>query len=120
MGEWIGKPVQTEWPDELRNKVKTLTELRYIDDDGRLWLAPAGTITDGASIPRPFWITVGHPLQPDTIEAAIIHDVYCQNKSRSYKLVHKVFGQMLKDSPGVGFWKRLRMTFAVKRFGPRW
>jgi hypothetical protein len=119
MGKWIGKPVETEWPDNLNGKIKTLTELRYIDDDGRLWLAPAGTVTDGASIPRPFWLTVGHPLSPDTIEAAIIHDVYCEHKFRPSKLVHKVFGEMLKDSPGVGFWKRKRMEFAVKVFGPK-
>lgn len=120
MGKWIGKPVQTEWPDELGGKIRTLSELRYIDDEGRFWIAPAGTVTDGASIPRLFWITVGQPLSPDTIEAAIIHDVYCERKSRPYKIVHKVFGEMLKNSPGVKFWKRVRMAFAVKRFGPRW
>lgn len=120
MGKWIGKPVETEWPDELGGKVRTLNELRYRDDDGRLWIAPAGTVTDGASIPRLFWITVGQPLSPDTIEAAIIHDVYCERKTRPSKIVHKVFSEMLKDSPGVGFWKRQKMTFAVKRFGPKW
>jgi hypothetical protein len=37
-----------------------------------------GQRTDGASIPRPFWVVIGHPFTPDYIAAAFVHDcLYC-------------------------------------------
>lgn len=36
---------------------------------------PAGTITDGASIPRALWLIAGHPREGDIAQAAACHDV---------------------------------------------
>lgn len=39
-----------------------------------LFVVPAGTRTDGASIPRALWSVCGHPLEAPRVYAAIVHD----------------------------------------------
>lgn len=49
-------------------------EIRFIDSNGRVWLAPIGTETDGGSIP---WIAqpaVGDPIDSDALPAFVEHD----------------------------------------------
>ena len=41
---------------------------------GEYYSIPAGTCTDGASIPRVLWFLCGHPLQVPRLYAALIHD----------------------------------------------
>lgn len=41
---------------------------------GRRFIVPAGTRTDGASIPRFLWRVCGHPLQAPRVYAAVLHD----------------------------------------------
>lgn len=41
---------------------------------GWLFTVPAGTATDGASIPRALWRVCGHPLQAPRVYAALVHD----------------------------------------------
>jgi len=43
-------------------------------EDGVLYRAPAGMLTDGASIPRFAWRIVGSPWTGRYLRAAIIHD----------------------------------------------
>src|SRR3954451_307848 len=60
-----------------------LTEdLFYHDASKWIWKAPKGYRTDGASIPWPLWSFVGSPFTGRYVKAAIIHDVYCDLKSR--------------------------------------
>lgn len=99
-------------------KMKLLSNFSYRDKDGKLWLAPVGSIVDGASIPRAFWWIIGSPFVGDYRSATVIHDVYCQKKTRPSKRVHEVFGEMLKDL-GLGWMKRTAMIKAVKWFGPK-
>ena len=52
-------------------------ELRYdwtIVFRGEFYPIPAGTTTDGASIPRWLWGICGHPLQLPRLYAALVHD----------------------------------------------
>ncbi len=49
----------------------------FRDRSGRVWDAPAETIVDGASIPKPLWSTVGSPYTGDYRRASIVHDVAC-------------------------------------------
>jgi hypothetical protein len=119
MSRWIGLPIKTKWPVHSRKYVKLLTDLTYIDDEGVKWHVPAPYLTDGASIPGIFWSIVGQPLSPETIECAIIHDYYCEMKTRPSKRVHEVFCESLK-SMRVPLWKRTLMCRAVKWFGPKW
>jgi hypothetical protein len=65
--------VQAEWlPDG--ETMRLLSPLRYTDHAGRVWTAPAGFVTDGASIPRALWIIVGAPFNGKYREAAVLHD----------------------------------------------
>ena len=51
-------------------------DFTYTDPHGKKWVAPANTITNGASIPRSLWSITGHPLSDKFRNAAIIHDAY--------------------------------------------
>ena len=42
--------------------------------DGRTFIVPAGTKTDGASIPRFLWRLCGHPLQAPRVYSSAFHD----------------------------------------------
>jgi len=101
------------------NRWELLEDLYFIDKDGETWKAPIGYKTDGASIPWPLWSIIGSPFTGDYVGAAIIHDVYCDLKSRDWKLVHRTFyDAMIADKVPVAQAKI--MYFAVYRFGPKW
>jgi hypothetical protein len=51
-----------------------IADFHYVDPDGKLWAAPAGTVVDGASIPRILWAIVGSPYTGDYRRASIVHD----------------------------------------------
>lgn len=50
---------------------------------------PAGSLTDGASIPPVFWSLLGHPFSPPFIAYAIAHDYMYQNAITIYKHNYK-------------------------------
>jgi hypothetical protein len=74
-GSFSGNP-RTEWlcGDGNDTTMRLLEAFWYIDPHGRHWLAPAGSITNGASIPRTLWSSVGSPYTGRYRRAAIIHD----------------------------------------------
>jgi hypothetical protein len=96
-----------------------LVNFVYIDPKGQLWGAPAGSKTDGASIPQAFWSIIGGPFEGKYREAAVIHDVACDQRSRSWKDVHYAFYTAMRCS-GVDEMKAKIMYYAVYNFGPRW
>src|SRR4029450_9723629 len=59
-GSYTGEPV-TKWNPDGRT-MTLLTELRYTDPNGNIWIAPIGSIVDGASIPRYLWSFMGGPF----------------------------------------------------------
>jgi hypothetical protein len=121
MGFFYNKPVIVAFDEDLpKGHVRTKSDLTYVDDDGVEWHAPAGTVTDGGSIPRIFWVFIGQPLSPEYIEPATLHDFHCKERIRPSKAVHKAFANMLKDSPDIPTWKRKAMAFAVRVAGPKW
>ena len=88
-------------------------------DDGReAVMVPHGFVMNGASIPRVFWSTIGHPLDTQFVYAAGIHDYECTVQVTSPAVVHRRFGAMLK-AEGVGLVRRTLMVAAVMAFGPR-
>lgn len=118
MGKFIGT-VKTEWLGDGRD-MELLSNLEYIDDNGKSWTAITGDIVNGASIPFPLWgILFGSPYIGRFRTAAVIHDVYCGRKTRSWQSVHKCFDEMMYYS-GVPTWRRFLMAKAVWVFGPRW
>ncbi|MFW2371827.1 MAG: DUF1353 domain-containing protein [Gammaproteobacteria bacterium] len=75
--------------------------LVFVDKTGTEWVAPKGTVTDGASVPRlALWMTDGR-FAKGFLKAAVVHDAYCQsdNETRSpnqyrampWKSVHRMF-----------------------------
>jgi hypothetical protein len=58
--------------------MRLLEAFWYIDPQGRRWDAPAGTVINGASIPRTLWSTVGSPYTGDYRRGAIVHDAALQ------------------------------------------
>lgn len=66
----------------IRLPISTLGEMDavlmedwHVDDVcGFRFVVPAGTRTDGASIPRFLWRICGHPLQAPRVYAALLHD----------------------------------------------
>src|SRR5215217_925081 len=56
-GFYAGVP-ETRWNPDGRS-MTLLNELRYTDPKGEVWIAPAGSVVDGASIPRSLWSFMG-------------------------------------------------------------
>ena len=91
----------------------------FVDSQARKWDVPSGTVTDGASIPRVFWSIIGSPFTGKYLQAAVIHDHYCNAKNRSWMDTHDVFYELMIASGEVKQ-SALLMWAAVYRFGPRW
>ena len=59
----------------MGEKDAVLMENWHVDDvEGFRFVVPAGTRTDGASIPRFLWRLCGHPLMAPRVYAALLHD----------------------------------------------
>jgi len=74
-GLFSGNP-KTEWLSERGDDrdMRIIEPFWYIDPAGRRWDVPAGTIINGASIPRTLWSSVGSPYTGDYRRAAVVHD----------------------------------------------
>ena len=59
-GYYSGDPI-LKWNPDGRT-MTVMTELSYTDPHGVIWDAPAGSVTDGASIPRYLWSLIGGPF----------------------------------------------------------
>lgn len=112
--------VITSWTDDTEDrKMKLVESFAYIDMMGFAWEAPAGTVIDGASIPKMFWSILGGPYEGPYRDASIIHDWLCTIKTSPWNRVHRLFDEMMKASK-VPWLKRTAMAWAVYNFGPRW
>jgi hypothetical protein len=116
-GKFIGD-VQTQWLDDGR-RMKLLSSLTYLDPQGERWIAPEGSVVDGASIPQFAWSVIGGPFEGKYRKASVIHDVACVEKRRPWELVHETFYQGMRAS-GVNETRAKIMYAAVYHFGPRW
>lgn len=111
--------VKVEWLEDDPRKMKLLESVSFVDDTEKVWVAPAGSIIDGASIPRFFWRVIGSPFIGMYRRASVIHDVYCVTRSELYEEVHQMFDNAMR-ADGVPDVKRIAMAEAVKKYGPRW
>jgi hypothetical protein len=117
---FYGLPMKLKSDPNEKRHVYTKSDLFYVDKNGLEWFVPRNYKTDGKSVPAVFWVVVGTPLAPDTLPAAVVHDYFCEYKTRPSKRVHEVWGEMLEDLPNVGWFRRKTMNWAVRWFGPRW
>jgi len=77
LGTFSGNP-KTEWLIDANGEdrdMRLLEDFTFTDPAGRAWVAPAGSVVNGASIPRPLWSSVGSPYTDDYRRASVVHDI---------------------------------------------
>lgn len=104
--------------DDGRN-LRLESDLFYFDPQGVRWGVPKGAVVDGTSIPRGFWSAVGGPLEGKYRNASIIHDWFCDMRTRTWQATHRVFYDAMRTS-GVGEARAKLFYYAVWWGGPRW
>jgi len=78
-GSFSGEP-EAVWLTEDGTEdrgMRLLEAFSFEDPDSKKWPAPAGSVVDGASIPRALWTIVGSPYTGDYRRASVVHDVAC-------------------------------------------
>jgi hypothetical protein len=98
---------------------RLVTHFGYFDRHGLRWDVPAGAIVDGASIPRPLWTIIGGPFEGKYRAASIVHDWFCDLRSRPWRSVHRMFFEAMLAS-GVSGTQAKMMYSGVYWGGPRW
>jgi len=116
-GYFSGAPI-TRWDPDGRT-MTLLNELRYTDPKGFIWTAPAGSVVDGASIPRSLWSFMGGPFEGKYRNASVLHDVAYDRKDRPWQDCDRMFYNAMRCS-GVGAVEAKTMFYALYRFGWHW
>lgn len=111
-------PVDARWDSDGRS-MTLLNELRYIDPKGVVWIAPAGSKVDGASIPRSLWSFMGGPFEGKYRNASVLHDVAYDNKSRPWQDADRMFYNAMRCS-GVSAIEAKTMYYSLYKFGRHW
>ena len=86
---------------------------------GRELTVPAGTTTDGASIPRWLWRVCGHPLAAPRVYAALAHDYIYRNAKRlgiSRAEADTIYKALLRHF-GISWWIANTEYTALRWFG---
>lgn len=115
---YFNAPVRARWLPDGRN-MALCDALEFHQNNGPIWTAPTGTLTDGASIPQVFWSIIGGPFEGKYRDAAVNHDYECCTKTHRWQDVHRMFYAGMMAS-GEDMWRAKLMYFAVYFFGPRW
>ena len=91
----------------------------FCDSHGREWWASKGDIANGTSYPRCLWSVSGGPWSTLSRWPAILHDIFCERKSRTWEDTHRMYGEAARIC-----WNGdERATFEfnmVWHVGPRW
>jgi len=111
--------VKVEWLEDNSRNMRLLESVCFIDSEGRPWVARAGSVVDGASIPRFFWRFIGSPFVGKYRRPSVIHDVYCVSKDKPHREVHEMFYEAML-AEGVPKAKARAMYWAVRLGGPKW
>jgi hypothetical protein len=110
--------VEARWENDGRT-MTLLSELRYTDPEGKVWIAPAGSVVDGASIPRSLWSLMGGPFEGRYRNASVLHDVSYDQKTRPWSECDRMFYNAMRCS-GVGGVEAGTMYYALRKFGHHW
>ena len=116
-GHFSGQ-VETRWESDGVTMV-LLNELRYTDPYGHVWIAPAGSRVDGASIPRPFWSIIGGPFEGKYRNASVLHDVAYDEQKVSPAEADLMFYNAMRCA-GVGATTAKTMYYVLLRHGRHW
>lgn len=96
-----------------------LNRFAFVDDAKRVWSVPANARVDGASIPKFAWSILGSPFVGRYRKASVVHDWYCDVRTRKWKATHRMFYEAMRTSKVSGAKARI-MYAAVYYAGPRW
>jgi hypothetical protein len=116
-GYYSGYP-ETRWDSDGRT-MTLLNELRYTDPQGVVWIAPAGSKVDGASIPRSLWSFMGGPFEGRYRNASVLHDVAYEQKKKPPADCDRMFYNAMRCS-GVSALEAKTMYYSLLRFGHHW
>jgi hypothetical protein len=116
-GYYSSSPV-TQWDPDGRT-MTLMNELRYTDPDGTVWTAPAGSVVDGASIPRSLWSVMGGPFEGKYRNASVLHDVAYDRHERPWQDCDRMFYNAMRCS-GVGAVEAGTMYYSLFKFGRHW
>lgn len=116
-GQFVGEVV-TQWLANGRD-MQLLADFVYIDPAGTPWLAPNGSVVNGASIPRSLWSLIGGPFEGRYRNASVIHDVACEARTRPWEEVHRAF-YFACLCGGVSEERAAELYAGVYWKGPRW
>lgn len=113
--------VAVEWlsGQNPERDMKLLEPFTFTDPAGKRWHVPAGTVVNGASIPRGFWTLVGSPFTGNYRRASVVHDYYCDTKNEPWAAVHRMFYHAMLAG-GVSELEAKVLYGAVYAGGPRW
>lgn len=96
------------------------SDLIYEAKDGRIYVVPAKTYTDFASIPRFLW-NIASPFDPEHRLPAVLHDLfYGLRGGDPYGLCRKDCDKLFleaMESEGQSYWRRHTIYQAVRTFG---
>ena len=116
-GRYEGRAI-VEFGDEQRI-VRLVERFAFIDCQEKTWEVPADARVDGASIPRLLWTIIGGPFEGKYRNASIIHDWYCDRRTRPWERVHEIFYEAMLTS-GVSATQARILYTGVLLGGPRW
>jgi len=116
-GFYSGSP-ETRWNPDGRT-MTLLSELRYTDPEGEIWIAPPGSVVDGASIPRSLWTVMGGPFEGKYRNASVLHDVSYDEHNRPWQDCDRMFYNAMRCS-GVSAVEAKTMYYALYKFGHHW
>lgn len=110
--------VEARWENDGRS-MTLLSELRYTDPDGVVWIAPAGSQVDGASIPRSLWTIMGGPFEGRYRNASVLHDVAYTQHTKPWPVCDQMFYNAMRCS-GVNTVNAGTMYYSLRKFGHHW
>jgi hypothetical protein len=110
--------VETRWNSDGRT-MTLLNEFHYTDPHGVVWIAPAGSQVDGASIPRSLWSVMGGPFEGKYRNASVLHDVAYEQHNRPWQDCDRMFYNAMRCS-GVSGVEAKTIYYALYKFGRHW
>ena len=116
-GYYNGSP-ETRWNPDGRS-MTLLNELRYTDPHGEVWVASAGSVVDGATVPRVLWTFMGGPFEGRYRNASVLHDVAYGQRNRPWQDCDRMFYNAMRCS-GVSAVQAKTIYYALYRFGWHW
>jgi hypothetical protein len=75
---------------ELDHKLRLLGAFGFRDENGSLWLAPAGAVIDGTSLPRGLRSLPGLPPETEFRKASVVHDYYSRTRQEGWREVRRM------------------------------